>query len=74
MSRKLKIAAVLAAALLVASSLFVGVRTAFASQQSLICHTYTDTAAECQTYCIVTYGPDWGYNWNSGNRCCQCIF
>lgn len=74
MSRQLRIAALGATVLFVVASLLVGARVAFAAPQSLFCHTYTGTAAQCQTYCFVTYGPDWGYHWNSGDGCCQCIF
>ena len=74
MSRHIRIAAIGAASLFAVASLTVGARVAFAAPQSLICHTYTNTASECQNYCIQTYGPDWGYHWNSISRCCQCIF
>ncbi len=74
MSRKLRIAALGATMLFVASSLFIGARVAFAQPQSLICHTYTQTQSQCQTYCFVTYGPNWSFHWNEVTLCCQCIF
>jgi len=74
MSRQLRIAALTVTSLFVVVSLLVGARVAFAAPQSLFCHTYTNTQSECQTYCIQTYGPDWGYHWNDTTLCCQCIF